>query len=49
MEVFEHGYHDFCLGPQGPKRADMPQREVLLDSALDALEKSALFVKGKLK
>jgi acetyl esterase/lipase len=47
MEVYEHGYHDFCLGPQGQKRADMPQGEVLLDSALDALEKSVLFVKGK--
>jgi dipeptidyl-peptidase-4 len=47
MEVYEHGYHDFCLGPQGQKRADMPQGEVLLDSALDALEKSVAFVKGK--
>jgi len=49
MEVYEHGYHDFCLGPQGQKRADLPQGEVLLDSALDALEKSVLFVKGKLR
>ena len=49
MEVYEHGYHDFCLGPQGQKRADLPQGEALLDSALDALEKSVLFVKGKLK
>ena len=49
MEVYEHGYHDFCLGPQGQKRNDMPQGEVLLDSALDALEKSVLFVKGKLQ
>jgi dipeptidyl-peptidase-4 len=48
MEVYENGYHDFCLGPQGQKRADMPQGELLLDSALDALEKSVLFVKGKL-
>ena len=45
----EHGYHDFCLGPQGQKRTDLPQGEALLDSALDALEKSVLFVKGKLK
>lgn len=49
MEVYEHGYHDFCLGPQGQKRSDLPQGEALLDSALDALEKSVLFVKGKLK
>ena len=49
MEVYEHGYHDFCLGPQGQKRTDLPQGEALLDSALDALEKSVLFMKGKLK
>jgi dipeptidyl-peptidase-4 len=49
MEVYEHGYHDFCLGPQGQYRADLPNGEALLDSALDALEKSVLFVKGKLK
>jgi len=49
MEVYEHGYHDFCLGPQGQKRPDLPQGEALFDSALDALEKSVLFVKGKLK
>ncbi|SPF31793.1 Phospholipase/lecithinase/hemolysin (modular protein) [Candidatus Sulfopaludibacter sp. SbA4] len=47
MEVYAHGYHDFCLGPQGQKRADMPQGEALLDSTLDALERSVLFVKGK--
>ena len=49
MEVYENGYHDFCLGPQGQKRTDLPQGEALLDSALDALEKSVLFVKGKLQ
>ena len=49
MEVYAHGYHDFCLGPQGQKRPDLPNGEALLDSALDALEKSVLFVKGKLK
>jgi dipeptidyl-peptidase 4 len=49
MEIYENGYHDFCLGPQGQKRADLPQGEALLDSALDALEKSVLFVSGKLK
>lgn len=49
MEVYENGYHDFCLGPQGQKRPDLPQGEALFDSALDALEKSVLFVKGQLK
>jgi dipeptidyl-peptidase-4 len=49
MEVYDHGYHDFCLGPQGQKRPDLPQGEALLDSALDALEKSVLFAKGKLQ
>jgi acetyl esterase/lipase len=45
MEVYEGGYHDFVLGPQGQKRPDLPQGEVLYDSALDALEKSVRFVK----
>ena len=49
MEVYEHGYHDFVLGPQGQKRPDLPQGEVLLASALDALEKSVKFVKGELR
>ena len=49
MEVYEPGYHDVCLGPQGQKRADLPQGEALFDPALDALKKSVLFVKGKLK
>jgi dipeptidyl-peptidase-4 len=47
MEIYEHGYHDFVLGPQGQKRPDLPQGEVLLPSALDALEKSVRFVKGE--
>jgi len=49
MEIYQNGYHDFCLGPQGQKRPDLPQGEALFDSALDALEKSVLFVKGKLE
>jgi dienelactone hydrolase len=49
LEIYEHGYHDFCLGPQGQTRKDLPRGEVLLDSALDALEKSVLFVKGQAK
>jgi dienelactone hydrolase len=47
MEVYEHGYHDFCLGPQGQNRPDLPRGEALLDSALDALEKTVRFVKGR--
>jgi dipeptidyl aminopeptidase/acylaminoacyl peptidase len=47
MEIYENGYHDFCLGPQGQTRKDLPQGEALFDSALDALEKSVAFVKGK--
>jgi acetyl esterase/lipase len=47
MEVYENGYHDFCLGPQGQKRPDLPQGEALFDSALDALEKSVAFVKAR--
>jgi dienelactone hydrolase len=45
MEVYEHGYHDFVLGPQGQQRRDMPQGEYLMRSALDALERSVKFVK----
>jgi len=41
MEVYENGYHDFCIGPQGhPGR-----KEPLLDATLDALEKSVEFLK----
>jgi dipeptidyl-peptidase-4 len=49
METYEGGYHDFCLGPQGQNRPDLPQGEALFSSALDALEKSVLFAAGKLK
>jgi dipeptidyl aminopeptidase/acylaminoacyl peptidase len=45
MEVYEHGYHDFVLGPQGQNRPDLPRGEILLAGALDALDKSVLFVK----
>jgi dipeptidyl aminopeptidase/acylaminoacyl peptidase len=48
MDVYEHGYHDFVLGPQGQTRPDLPRGEVLLGGALDALEKSVAFVKGQL-
>jgi len=46
MEVYEHGYHDFVLGPQGQNRSDLPRGEILLEGALDALEKSVAFVKS---
>ena len=49
MDVYEHGYHDFVLGPQGQNRPDLQGGEALLDSALDALEKSVAFVKGQLR
>jgi dipeptidyl aminopeptidase/acylaminoacyl peptidase len=46
MDVYEHGYHDFVLGPQGQKRPDLPKGEALLQGALDALELSVSFVKS---
>jgi dipeptidyl aminopeptidase/acylaminoacyl peptidase len=46
MEVYEHGYHDFVLGPQGQKRSDLPQGEILMQGALDALERTVKFVKA---
>ena len=45
MEIYEHGYHDFVLGPQGQQRRDMPQGEYLMQGTLDALERSVKFVK----
>jgi dienelactone hydrolase len=45
MEIYEHGYHDFVLGPQGQQRRDMPQGEFLMQGTLDALERSVKFVK----
>ncbi len=45
MDVYEHGYHDFVLGPQGQNRPDLPRGEILLQGALDALEQSVAFVK----
>jgi dipeptidyl aminopeptidase/acylaminoacyl peptidase len=46
MEVYEHGYHDFVLGPQGQKRPDLTRGEILMEGALDALEKSVAFVEA---
>lgn len=45
MEVYEHGYHDFVLGPQGHDRRDLPQGEILMQGTLDALERSVRFIK----
>jgi dipeptidyl aminopeptidase/acylaminoacyl peptidase len=46
MEIYEHGYHDFVLGPQGQKRPDLKHGEILMEGALDALEKAVAFVKA---
>jgi dipeptidyl aminopeptidase/acylaminoacyl peptidase len=45
MHVYEHGYHDFVLGPQGQNRPDLPRGEILLPGALEALERTVAFVK----
>jgi dipeptidyl aminopeptidase/acylaminoacyl peptidase len=45
MEIYEHGYHDFVLGPQGQMRRDLPQGEILLQGALVALDRTVEFVK----
>jgi dienelactone hydrolase len=45
MEVYDGGYHDFCLGPQGHTRPDLKNGEALLDSTLDALEKTVVFLR----
>src|SRR5207249_5416163 len=42
MDVYENGYHDFCIGPQGQNRS-----EPLLDSTLNALERSVEFLRRK--
>lgn len=40
MEIYENGWHDFCVGSQGHKGRDEPA----LDATLDALEKSVKFL-----
>ncbi len=46
MDVYEHGYHDFVLGPQGQSRPDLPRGEILLGGALEALDQSVQFLKA---
>jgi CubicO group peptidase (beta-lactamase class C family)/dienelactone hydrolase len=41
MEIYQKGYHDFCLGPQG----HAGRKEPLLDVTLDALEESVKFLR----
>ena len=47
MDVYEHGYHDFVLGPQGQQRPDLPNGEILLGGAIEALERTVAFVKAE--
>jgi dipeptidyl aminopeptidase/acylaminoacyl peptidase len=46
MHVYEHGYHDFVLGPQGQTRPDLKHGEILLQGALEALDRSVAFAKS---
>jgi dienelactone hydrolase len=46
MDIYEHGYHDFVLGPQGQKRPDLKRGEILLPAALEALDRSVQFFKN---
>ena len=46
LEIYEHGYHDFVLGPQGHNRPDLPEGEKLMQGTLDALERSLAFIKS---
>jgi len=46
MEIYEHGYHDFVMGPQGQNRRDLKDGEQLLDITLQALESALKFVKN---
>ncbi len=39
LEIYEKGYHDFVMGPQG-----QPRPEPLMDSTLDALEKTVAYI-----
>jgi len=41
MEIYENGYHDFVVGPQGHAGRSEP----LLDATLAALESSVKFLR----
>ena len=45
MEMYEKGYHDFVMGPQGQDRPGLEGGEALLDITLQALESTVKFVK----
>ena len=45
MEIYENGYHDFVMGPQGQNRPDLQGGERLMDITLQALESALKFVK----
>ena len=45
MEIYENGYHDFVMGPQGQNRPDLQGGERLMDITLMALESAVKFVK----
>lgn len=42
MDIYENGYHDFCIGPQGHVGLHLP----LMDATLDALELTLKWVKN---
>jgi acetyl esterase/lipase len=39
MDIYEHGYHDFCIGPQGYPGSHQP----LLEGTLASLERALEF------
>ena len=45
MEIYENGYHDFVMGPQGQNRPDLQGGERLMDITMQALESALKFVK----
>ena len=47
LEIYEHGYHDFVLGPQGQQRPDLSHGEYLMQGALDALNRAVEFAKHR--
>jgi acetyl esterase/lipase len=45
MEIYENGYHDFVMGPQGQNRPDLQGGERLMDITMMALESALTFTK----